>query len=99
VVWSGFLSPGFELSGAEESEAVLAAACASVYGSPLEDATFTALTDTRFYGLDYGIPALCFGARAENIHGFNERVDLDSVEKLTKTLALFIAGWCGVEAV
>jgi acetylornithine deacetylase/succinyl-diaminopimelate desuccinylase-like protein len=56
------------------------------------------LTDTRFYGLDYGIPALCFGARAESIHGFDERVDLDSVKKLTKTLALFIAGWCGVEA-
>jgi acetylornithine deacetylase len=98
VVWSGFLSPGFELSGAEESEAVLAAAYASVYGGALEDATFTALTDTRFYGLDYGIPALCFGARADNIHGFNERVDLTSVKKLTKTLALFIAGWCGVEA-
>lgn len=97
VVWSGFLSPGFELTGAEESEAVLAAAYASVYGGPLEEATFTALTDTRFYGLDYAIPALCFGARAENIHGFNERVDLASVKQLTKTLALFIAGWCGVE--
>ncbi len=99
LVWSGFLSPGFELSGAEESEAVLAAAYGSVYGGTLEESAFTALTDTRFYGLDYGIPALCFGARAENIHGFNERVDLDSVKKVTKTLALFIAGWCGVEAV
>jgi acetylornithine deacetylase len=57
-----------------------------------------ALTDTRFYGLDYGIPALCFGAKAENVHGFNERVALDSLKKVTKTLALFIAGWCGVEA-
>jgi acetylornithine deacetylase len=33
----------------------------------------------------------------ENAHGFDERVELDSVKKVTKTLALFIAGWCGVE--
>ena len=39
----------------------------------------------------------CFGARLENAHGFDERVELESVKKVTKTLALFIAGWCGVE--
>jgi acetylornithine deacetylase len=98
VVWSGFLSPGFELSGAEESEAVLAAAYGSIHTGTLEESAHTALTDTRFYGLDYGIPALCFGAKAENVHGFNERVELESLKKVTKTLALFIAGWCGVEA-
>jgi acetylornithine deacetylase len=98
VVWSGFLSPGYELTGAEESEAVLTAAYGAVYGGALQEAASTALTDTRFYGLDYGIPAFCFGARAENIHGFNERVELESLKKVTKTLALFIAGWCGVEA-
>jgi acetylornithine deacetylase len=98
VVWSGFLSPGYELAGAEDGEAVLQAAYGSVYGGKLEDVYFTALTDTRFYGLDYGIPALCFGPRAENIHGFNERVELASIKKVTKTLALFIAGWCGVAA-
>jgi acetylornithine deacetylase len=98
VVWSGFLSPGFELAGAEESEAVLGAAYAAVHGGSLEESAFTALTDTRFYGLDYGIPALCFGAKAEAVHGFNERVELESLKRVTKTLALFIAGWCGVEA-
>jgi acetylornithine deacetylase len=99
VVWSGFLSPGYELTGAEESEAVLTAAYGAVYGGALEEAASTALTDTRFYGLDYGIPAFCFGAKAENIHGFNERVELESLKKVTKTIALFIAAWCGVEAV
>jgi acetylornithine deacetylase len=33
------------------------------------------------------------------MHGFNEWVDLDSLKKATKTTALFIAEWCGVEAV
>ncbi|MBO0763196.1 MAG: ArgE/DapE family deacylase [Hyphomicrobiaceae bacterium] len=97
VVWSGFLAPGYELSAGGASEAILAAAHETVFGDTLADAYFTALTDTRFYGLDHGIPALCFGARAENIHGFNERVDLTSLKKVTKTLALFIAGWCGLE--
>jgi len=97
IVWSGFLSPGYEVTGADDSEAVLAAAYQEIFGSPLEEASFTGLTDTRFYGLDYHVPAFCFGARMENAHGFDERVELESVKKVTKTLALFIAGWCGVE--
>jgi acetylornithine deacetylase len=97
VVWSGFLSPGYEVTGAQESEAVLAAAYEAVFDAPLEEASFTGLTDARFYGLDYEVPAFCFGARMEGAHGFNERVEIESVKKITKTLALFIAGWCGVE--
>jgi acetylornithine deacetylase len=98
VVWSGFLSEGFELTGAEESEAVLGQAYTEVYGGKLPDDTvFTALTDTRFYGLNAGIPSLCFGAKTEQMHGFNERVELDSLRKVTHTIALFVADWCGVE--
>ena len=48
-MWSGFLSPGYEVTGAQESEAVLAAAYEEVFGGPLEEASFTGLTDTRFY--------------------------------------------------
>ena len=58
---------------------------------------FTALTDTRFYGLNYNIPSLCFGASGAAMHGFNEYVDLDSLRQSTKATALFIAEWCGVE--
>jgi acetylornithine deacetylase len=97
VVWSGFLSDGFELSGADEPEAVLRQAYGSIFGGDLPDATFTGLTDTRFYGLNHGIPSLCFGAKADQMHGFNEGVELDSLRKVTKTMALFVADWCGVE--
>jgi acetylornithine deacetylase len=31
------------------------------------------------------------------MRGFNERVELDSLKSVTKILALFVAGWCGVE--
>src|ERR1700751_1630809 len=97
VEWSGFLSEGYELKDSDEAEAAFARAYDAVYGGTVEDLVFTALTDTRFYGLNYGIPSLCFGASGAAMHGFNEYVDLDSLRKSTKTMALFIAQWCGVE--
>ena len=63
----------------------------------MPELAFTALTDTRFYGLNHNIPSLCFGASGAAMHGFNEYVDLESLRKSTKTTALFIAEWCGVE--
>jgi acetylornithine deacetylase len=97
VEWSGFLSEGYELTNSAEPEAAFGKAFNAVFGSDVEDLVFTALTDTRFYGLEYNIPSLCFGASGAAMHGFNEYVDLDSLRKSTKATALFIAEWCGVE--
>jgi acetylornithine deacetylase len=97
VEWSGFLSEGYELKDSAEAEAAFGEAFAAVYGGAVQDLVFTALTDTRFYGLHYNIPSLCFGASGAGMHGFNEYVDLDSLRKSTKATALFIAEWCGVE--
>ena len=97
VEWSGFLSDGYELSGSAEAEAAFGKAYAAVYGGAVQDLVFTALTDTRFYGLNYNIPSLCFGASGEALHGFNEYVDLASLRQTTKATALFIAEWCGLE--
>ena len=98
VQWSGFLSEGYELTDSAAPEAAFGKAYASVYGGAVPDRAFTALTDTRFYGLNYSIPSLCFGASGAAMHGFNEYVELDSLRKSTKATALFIAEWCGVEA-
>lgn len=97
VEWSGFLSEGYELTNSAAPEAAFGKAFNKVYGGAVEDLVFTALTDTRFYGLNYGIPSLCFGASGGEMHGFNEYVDLDSLKKTTRAMALFIAEWCGVE--
>jgi acetylornithine deacetylase len=99
VEWSGFLSEGYELTNSAEPEAAFAKAFGTVYGGVVPDRAFTALTDTRFYGLNYSIPSLCFGASGAAMHGFNEYVDLESLRKSTKATALFIAEWCGVERV
>jgi acetylornithine deacetylase len=77
---------------------VLGAAHALVFGSQLEIVASTATTDARFFGLYGDMPALVYGPRSEFIHGFDERVDLESLRKVTKTMVLFIAEWCGLRA-
>lgn len=99
VEWSGFLSEGYELTNSTAPEAAFAQAYDAVYGGGVPDLAFTALTDTRFYGLNYNIPSLCFGASGAAMHGFNEYVDLASLRQSTKATALFIAEWCGYEPV
>ena len=97
IVWNGFLAEGYVLTGAEAPEAAFAEAFRTVFDAPVPgDKLMTALTDTRFYGLYHGIPSLCWGPKAESIHGFDERVDLASVRRCTEVIALFIARWCGV---
>lgn len=99
VEWSGYQSEGYVLTNAEAPEAAFAKAFDAVYGGGKpDDLVFTALTDTRFYGLNYGIPGLSFGPEGKAMHGFNEYVDVESLRKTTKAMALFIAEWCGVEA-
>jgi acetylornithine deacetylase len=97
VEWCGFLSEGYELKDSTEAESAFAKAYDVVFGGSVPELAFTALTDTRFYGLNHNIPSLCFGASGAAMHGFNEYVDLESLRKATKTTALFIAEWCGVE--
>jgi acetylornithine deacetylase len=99
VQWSGFLSDGYELKDSADSEAAFGKAFATVYGGTVSDLAFTALTDTRFYGLYYNIPSLCFGATGAAMHGFNEYVDLESLRQSTKAIALFVAEWCGLERI
>lgn len=96
IVYNGFMSKGYILRHAEDAEAVLGAAHGRVYDTPLEDVATTALTDSRFLGLYADTPAMVYGPMAENIHGFDERVDLESVRRNTQAIALFIADWCGL---
>jgi acetylornithine deacetylase len=99
IVWSGFQADGYVLEGAEAPEAALRAAHEAAVGAPgPEERIWSALTDTRFYGLYHGIPALCYGPKADSVHGFDERVELDSVQRCTEVIALFIAEWCGLRA-
>jgi acetylornithine deacetylase len=42
---------------------------------------------------------MTYGPTCERLHGFDERIGLESVRSVTKNIALFMAAWCGVEPV
>ncbi|MDB5314550.1 MAG: peptidase [Rhodospirillales bacterium] len=69
-----------------------------VSGATLRNYPATGLTDGRFFTLYQNTPVACFGPDAQDIHGIDESVGLSSMHDITKTIALCIAEWCGVEA-
>jgi len=99
IVYNGFEAEGYVLRNAEAPRAVLESAHHAACGGALEPLVFTGTTDARFFGLYADIPGLVYGPRAESIHGFDERVDLDSTRRTTQAVALFIAEWCGLDPV
>lgn len=104
IVYHGFQAEGYALSrdisaNAQAAIRTLEKAHTSVSGAALDRIATTATTDARFFGLYANTPALVYGPRAEAIHGFNERVELESMRRITKATALFIADWCGVEEI
>ena len=104
IVWHGFAAEGYALAQDRSPTAsaairTLEGAHLAVTGAELIRAPITATTDARFFGLYADTPALVYGPRAEAIHGFNERVELESVRRVTQATALFIADWCGLEVI
>lgn len=104
IVYHGFLAEGYALADHDKPEAKQAIAALDsahkvVTGADLEKFAVTATTDARFFGLYADTPALVYGPKAEAIHGFNERVNLESVRRITQSIALFVAGWCGLEEI
>jgi acetylornithine deacetylase len=99
ITWNGFLVEGYELAPGSDAEHVLGRAHLSATGRPLETLISPAYLDTRVYALYDRIPALCYGPTSRGIHGFDERVSLASLQRITGAMALFIAEWCGTEAV
>ncbi len=70
---------------------------AEVTGGSLRDYPATGLTDGRFFTLYQDTPVACFGPDAVDIHGVDENVGLESMHGITRTIALAMAEWCGIE--
>ncbi len=99
VTFNGFVADGYVLEPGSKAEAVLGEVHEEVTGSALETQLATAYLDSRVYALFDQIPALNYGCTAENIHAFDERVNLESLRRTTEVIALFVAEWCGLEAI
>ncbi len=98
IAYHGFMAEGYELTGADDALGALERAHRAVNDAPLASVPTTACTDARFYGLYGGMPSLVYGPKGAAIHGFDERLDLESLRRVTQSMALFIAEWCGLEA-
>jgi len=99
VEFNGFFAEGYVLEEGSEAEATLGRAHASAYGKSLETMVTPGYLDGRVFVLYGDIPCLVYGPYSENIHGFDEKVLLSSVKRVTGSIALFIAEWCGLERV
>lgn len=99
VEWNGFFAEGYVLEEGSEAEQTLGRAHARAYGASLETQVTPGYLDGRVFVLYDDTPCLVYGPYSENIHGFDERVSLASVKRVTGSVALFVAEWCGVERV
>ena len=97
VSWEGFQAEPYVLKNHEHVRDVLADAHKTVFGAELDDRRTTGTTDARFFGLYAGLPALVYGPQSDDVHGFDERVNMESIRKITQSTALFIAEWCGLQ--
>lgn len=99
LAFNGFWAEGYVLEPGSEAEAVLGRAHQASTGKALKSFMTPGYLDTRVYALYDQIPALCYGPISQNIHAFDERVSLASLKRITGTMALFVAEWCGVESI
>jgi len=99
VIFNGFFAEGYVLEEGSEAEDTLARAHMSSYTKPLESFVTPGYLDGRVFVIYGETPCLVYGPYSEAIHGFDERVKLSSVKRVTGTIALFIADWCGLEKI
>jgi acetylornithine deacetylase len=95
VRYDGFRCEGFTLPPDEPVAVTLADTYRRVVGTEAPLAPTTATTDARHF-VRRGIPAVCFGPLAEEIHGIDERVSIASMERAAQVLAVFVRDWCGL---
>mgnify|MGYP002821098503 FL=1 len=99
VIFNGFFAEGYVLEEGSDAEETLARAHMSSYTKPLESFVTPGYLDGRVFVIYGETPCLVYGPYSEAIHGFDERVSLSSVKRVTGTIALFIAEWCGLEEI
>ena len=90
LIPDGFYAEGYVLEPGSDAEGLLEQTHEAVFSEELTSFTTPGYLDGRVF-VNYGnMPTLVY------IHGFDERVSIESVRRCTKSMALFLASWCGV---
>lgn len=96
VEYVGFQAEGASFDEGSSIARALRAAHEAWRGTPPASLTATCTTDIRFFNLYNDIPATCYGPAAEDIHGVDECVSVDSMQRVAEVTATLIADWCGL---
>ena len=97
ITYTGFYAEGYVLEEGSDAEKTLRECHQTAFKSELETFTTPGYLDARVFTIYGEMPTLVYGPKSKDIHGFDERVHLESLKLVTKTIALFIANWCGVQ--
>ncbi|WP_159994935.1 ArgE/DapE family deacylase [Roseomonas sp. 18066] len=96
--FQGFMAEACQFDQKEPIVQLVRNTFADVAGHELREVAIPALTDGRFFTLYQGTPVACFGPESDSVHGIDESVNLASFHATTRTIALSMADWCGVES-
>ncbi|MER8440149.1 ArgE/DapE family deacylase [Mesorhizobium sp. M1312] len=99
IEWLGAKQGGYVLAEGSEAELLLAKAhsFANGSGTDLQRFIMPCYLDSAVFALHGNMTSLVYGPVAENIHAIDERVSIPSLLRVTKTIALFAAAWCGIK--
>jgi acetylornithine deacetylase len=96
VEFYAFRSEGHVLDRTHPVLSTLNACHCALTGADAESYVSTCTTDLRAYHFFGQGEGTCYGPVAENIHGADERVRIDSIHQVARAYALFLARWCGL---
>lgn len=88
---SGFRAEGYALAPDHELVEMLARCHEAAHGTSLRRFGLNSTTDARYYINQLGVPALCYGPVARNMHGVDEGVELSSVVAGARTIGRLVA--------
>jgi acetylornithine deacetylase len=95
--YRGFQAPGCEFDLDHPAMQTLTDAHQKVHGVAPQRLALTATTDARHFHLIPNLPVTCYGPEADNIHGIDESVSLDSMLRVATVMAQYMQDWCGLE--
>lgn len=98
VEFTGFYAEGYVLEEGSDAENTLRDCHRIAFQSELESFTTPGYLDARVFVIYGDMPTLVYGPRSLDIHGFDERVHIESLRLITKSIALFIAQWCNLQS-
>lgn len=96
--FKGFMADACTLSTDDPIATTVRRSYAEATGAELPGVSILGLTDARHFKLYQDTPAFVFGPDAQEVHGIDESVAIESIHNVTRTIALAMAEWCGVES-